>query len=348
MRSPSGRTPEPAISPTRLFDGPDDRPPVGAAEHHDHAADDLACPVLDRAALTDRLAGRDLGHVADEDGRPALRLQRHRPDVVARLEKADAADEILLFAPLEDVPADVEVVPAERLADLPEGEVVGEELLRVHRHMVLLDVAAEGVDLADAGHGLEQRGQDPVLNGPDLGQVFLRVHAGGPVPREGVLIDLAHGRGHRSHGDLRARGDALPGLDQPLEDELAGEIDIDAVLEDDRDDRQPRLGHGADLGQPGQAAHHDLDGIRDEPLHLGRRHARDGRQDLDLDIGHIGEGIDRDARDGPNTQGDEEENTDEDKSPLSERALDQTVNHAHGRPPGPPCGSPISGGSCPT
>ena len=57
----------------------------------------------------------------------------------------------------------------------------------------------------------------------------------GTVPDQGVLIDLAHGRGNGSHRDLGARGDALPGLDQPLENELAGEIDVDAVLEDDRD-----------------------------------------------------------------------------------------------------------------
>ena len=98
-------------------------------------------------------------------------------------------------------------------------------------------------------------------------------------------------------------------------------------------------------GRARQAAHHDLDGISDEPLDFGGRHARGGGQDFDLDIGHVREGVDRDAQDGPGAQGDEEENADEDENPLAERALNETLNHAHVRPPSPPCASRISGGS---
>jgi hypothetical protein len=334
---------------SRALDGPDDVPAVGAPEHHGHAPDDLARPVLDRAALADGLSGPDVGDVADEDGRPRLRFQGHVADVLDGLEKADAADEILLFAPLEHVAADVEIVPSQRLPDVAQGEVVSEELLRVHRDVVLLDVTAEGIDLVDARDGLEEWRQDPVLDGPDLGQVFRFVHPGRRRPDERVLVDLAHGRGDGSHRDLRAFGDALPGLDQPLQDELAGEIDVDAVLEDDGHDREPRLRDRADLFEPGQAAHGRFDRIGDEPFDLGRRHARGCGQHFDLDVGHVREGVDGDAQNGPDAQADEDDDPDEDEGPLSQGAFDEAVDQAHANlPPGRPCGSRISAGSCPT
>ena len=60
------------------LDGPDDVAAVGAAQHHDDAADDLALPVLDRAALPDRLPGPNLGDVADEDRSSACPSSRPR------------------------------------------------------------------------------------------------------------------------------------------------------------------------------------------------------------------------------------------------------------------------------
>ena len=331
-----------------VLDGPDDRPPVGAAEHHNDAADDLVRSVLDRAALADGLSGLDSGHVSQEHGYAPLRLQGHGADVRDVLEQADPPDEKLPFVALQDVASDVDVVPTEHVADVSQGQVISEELFRVYCDLVLLDVSAEGVDVVNAWYGLEQGGQDPVLNGPDLGQVFRPAHPGRQVPEEGVLIDLAHGRRNGPHGDLRARGDALPSLDQPLEDELAGKIDIDAVLENDRDHGQARFRDRPDLGEPGQAAHGDFDGKGDEPLDLGRRHARGGGQDFDLNVGNIGKGVDRDAQDGPNAQGDEEENAEDDEKPLAERALNETFNHAHVRPPARRCAARTSRGILPT
>ena len=294
------------------------------------------------------MPGLDLGHVPQKHRDAPLRLQGHGPDVHDVLEQADPPDEKLPFIALQDIASDIEIVPAEQVADVSDREVVREEPLRVHDDMELLDVPPEGIDLVDAGDGLEDGGQNPILDGPDLGQVFRLLHPGGPVPGERVLVDFAHRGGDRPHLDLRPRGDVLSGFDQPLEDELAGEIDVDAVLEDDRYDGQSRLGNRPDLVEPGQAAHGDLDGKRDEPLDLGRRHARGRGQDFDLDVRDVGKGVDRDAQDGPNAQGDEEENADDDEKPLSERALDNTVNHAHVRPPARLCATRISGGSLPT
>ncbi len=339
MRRPSGRTPGAVDLADPALHGPDDVAAVGAAEHHDHPADDLALPVLDGPALADGLTGRNLRHVPDEDGRSRLGLQRDGADVPDGLEEPDAADEILLFAVLQDVAADVEVVPAEGLADFGQGQVVGVEPVRIDDDVILLDRPAEGVDLADAGDRLEQRREDPVLGGPDFGQPGHLVRPGRPLPGQGVLVDLAHRGRDRSHGDLGPLGDAFAGLDQPLEDELAGEIDVDPVLEDDGDDGEPGLGDRADLIEPGQAAHGRLDRVGDEALDLGRRHARDRGQHLDLDVGDVGEGVDGDAQDGPDAERDEESHADEDERAPAQGAFDDPVKRAHVRPPGCPCGS---------
>ena len=87
------------------------------------------------------------------------------------------------------------------------------------------------------GNGLEKRRQDPILGGPQLGQPF---HApppssAGTAAFQRVLVDFPHGRGNRAHGDFDSPGDLFPGLDQALQDQLTGEIDVHSVLEDDGD-----------------------------------------------------------------------------------------------------------------
>ena len=58
----------------------------------------------------------------------------------------------------------------------------------------------------------------------------------------------------------QARRDLLPRFLEPLLDELAGEVDVDVVLEDHRDLREPELRERADLLDVGQAGHGHLDG----------------------------------------------------------------------------------------
>jgi len=328
-----------------LLDRPDDVAAVGAAEHHDDAADDFVVPVLHGAALADGVPGPNLRHVPDEDGCPLPGFQRDRADVFDRLQKPDSPDEELPLVTLQDVAAGVEVVPAQRLGDAVERQVVGGQKVGIHDDVKLSDIAPEGVDFVDPGDRLEERREGPVLNRPDLRQVFRLIHALGPAPRERVLIDFPHGRGNRAHGDLGSLGDALPGFDEPLEDELAGEVDIDAVLEDDGDDGEAGLGNRTNLIQAREPAHGRFDREGDEPLDFRRRHAGSRGQDFDLDVGDVGEGVDGDPKDRPDPQHDEEEDSDKDEDAPAERSFDQAVNHAHVRPPGRPCGFPIRGGS---
>jgi hypothetical protein len=138
-------------------------PAVLAPEHHHDAADDLALAVLERRALPDRVADAHVGDVAHRDRRPALRREDDGLEVRLRADQADPADDELLGVAVDDVAADVRVVPGDSFGDRSDRQVVLQQLVGIELDLVLLDVAAEGIHLRDAGHALEQRADRPVL-----------------------------------------------------------------------------------------------------------------------------------------------------------------------------------------
>ena len=109
---------------------------------------------------------------------------------------------------------------------LVQREAVPLEPPRVDDHLVLLRLAAPGVDLADAAHRAQPRAHVPVVERllrPSRRRVAL----------DQVLVDLAEGGGHRPERRLEAVRDAAARLGEPLGDELAREVDRHAVVEDD-------------------------------------------------------------------------------------------------------------------
>ena len=71
-------------------------------------------------------------------------------------------------------------------ADIFQGQVVGAQLRRVHRHLILFHEPAHGRDLRHAGHGCELIFQIPVLERPQFRQVTIRgvqrIHERPPHP----------------------------------------------------------------------------------------------------------------------------------------------------------------------
>ena len=119
------------------------------------------------------------------------------------------------------------------------------------------------------------------------------------------LVDLAEPGGDRAHLGLAvARGDlALRGA-EALADELARPVDVGAVLEDHGHDRQAELRDRADLLDPRQPAHGGLDREGDEALDLLGGEAGAVGQDLDLDVGDVGDGVDRELAQRADPDGD--------------------------------------------
>ena len=86
----------------------------------------------------------------------------------------------------------------------------------------------------------------------------------------GVEEDLAEASSDRPHFGLDAVWQLRRRLLQPLVDEIAGEVDVGAVLEHDRYLRKPVTGQGSrvlDVWQPRYRRFHE---IRDALLYLER------------------------------------------------------------------------------
>ncbi len=154
-----------------------------------------------------------------------------------------AADIGLLPAADDEAAGGVGVVLLQGLDDVPQAQVVLEQGLGSHQHVVLLDEAAEAVDLVDSGDRLELRRHQKVLDAPQF-------HGRERVALQGVLEDLAQAGADRAQLRLRAHRQLLLGALEALEDLLAGEVDVGVVIEDHDHLREAGLGEGADLGDP--------------------------------------------------------------------------------------------------
>ena len=109
--------------------------------------------------------------------------------------------------------------------------------------MVLPRQSTPGVDLANPRHRSELKLDEPVVESLQFKQPFrlLGRRAGRPAILEGVLIDLAKRRRDRPEPGLKPIRNARLRLIEPLVDQLAGKIGVDAILEDDRHQRESEL-----------------------------------------------------------------------------------------------------------
>ena len=158
---------------------------VFAAAHEDDAFDRLRHPVElhlpRRSALPNctrrKVADADRGFEADRAADAAGAGESRDDDVadvVERLHQSDAAHDELLFAAGHEAAADVGVAVAECLRELRESDVVEEQLLRIDEHLVLLDHAAEAIDVGDPRHALQALEDFPVLQALQVDDVERR------------------------------------------------------------------------------------------------------------------------------------------------------------------------------
>ena len=138
------------------------------AQQHEHGAQHDFLAVLGGGAGAQFLAQQHLGHVPDADRHIAFGADDDVADFVEGRHLAGRANQVLLAALLDVAGADVGVVPGERFQDVPEVQAVGDQLRGIGGDVELLQVAADGVDLGDAGNVAQLRAHDPVLDGAQL------------------------------------------------------------------------------------------------------------------------------------------------------------------------------------
>lgn len=299
---------------------------VGALEHHGDAADAFALAVACHGA--EALGRPELhgGHVADVDRDAAAVGHDDLADVVERRDHAFRADVVGAVHLFDVAAARVLVVAAQGLEDVADGDVERVERIGIDRHLILLEVAAEAVDLDDSGDSRQLPLDDPVLDRAQLHRVVAILVAGRDVER--ILVDLAQTRGDGHHlGRSQLRGNLSGDGLYLLVDELPGVEDRDTLLEYDGDDREAETRDGADLHDVHDVAHRHLDREGDELLDLLRRERGRNGHDLHLVVGDVRHGIDRQGQHRVDAARQQEERGQTDEELFCDRKADYVLKH---------------------
>jgi len=143
---------------------------------------------------------------------------------------------------------------------------------------------------------------------------------------QGVAEDLPGGRRERPE----ARLDAVRHVDaaEPLAHLLAREVEVGAVVEGEGHVRESEDRHRTHAREAGQAVQLLLDRQRDLPLDLLGGVAGEERDHVDLRVGELGEGLDRQVPEGEHPRHREGGRECDHRERLAERHREQA---AHGR-----------------
>ena len=294
---------------------------VLARAHHDDAADHVSLAVEVRHAPPQLGTERDRRHVLHEHRGPALRAEHEGLEVLDALHVAAAADHVLAPAELDEPAADVVVALADRGDHRVERDLERGEGVRVHRDLVLPDLAADGGDLRDPRDALDRVAQVPVLEGAQLvGRVLAA-----PI-HERVLVDPPDARGVGAELHLHVRRELLGDLGQVLEDARPRPVRVRPVLEDHVDVAEPEVREAADRLHLRRAEEGGGDGIGDLVLDdVGA--PVPARVDDDLRVGEVRQRVERDVPHRPRRPDERDDRRGEDEVPVLGGEADDSLDH---------------------
>ncbi len=304
---------------------------VRAFEHHRDAQDGFFAVVRGRALAQSAALG-DGGDIPQEDRGAVFGGNNDALDIALVADDPDTPHQQALCS-LDDVAAArVRVVALDRFNDFTQGHTPRQQPLRVDLYLVLLLEPALAVYLSDSWHGAKLRLDQEVLERTQFGRAAL-------LGVQGVLVNLAQPRRNRGHfGRADTFGQAFPRSRELLAHELAREVQVHIVGEDDRHLGQPVLRKGAHLGYIGQPSQCYFDGKGNQLFHFGRREARNRRVDLDLIIGHVRQGVDGQALESDQPPEHKEDRPDQDEKALPHAKFKDAFDHFSAR--GPPKARP--------
>lgn len=257
---------------------------------------------------------------------PAVR-DHDVPEVVERADHRVAPHQQPLGAPRDGAAADRDVVALEGGDDLAEGHVAHGHALRVDGDLVGAKLAAEDVDVDDAGDQAKPRGDLPVEDGAQLhGAAALAAHL--------ELVDLPESRRERTHlRDADLRRHLPPDAGHALVDPVASDLRVDVVLEDHGDRRDAVARERAQLLHLGDAAQGHLHRGAHQPLDV-QRPERGGRgEHLHLDVGEVGHRVDGQRHEGPHAERDEHHHAQQHRDAVANARRDDPGQHRALSPP---------------
>ena len=301
----------------------DDVERVLALAHHHDPAHHVPLAVQVGHAAPDLRAERHLGDVLHLDGRASLRLQHQLLQIRDRLHVAAPAHHVLAAGELDEPPAHVVVPLADGGDDRLERELVGGQLGGVDGDLVLADLPPHGGHLGHARDRLDRVAQEPVLVGAQL----VGAVQAAPVHQR-VLEDPAHAAGVRTELGLHPGRELAGDLGEVLEDPGAGPVGIGAVLEDDVDVAESKVGEAADRLHLGCSEERRGDGIGDLVLDdVGA--AIPARVDDDLGVGEVGQGVERDVPHRVDAEGEQHQRPGDDQEPVLGGESDDPLDHPY-------------------
>jgi hypothetical protein len=140
---------------------------------------------------------------------------------------------------------------------------------------------------------------------------------------QGVVVDPAHAGGVRPQARLHPLGQVGGRLAEVFQYPGAGPVDVGAVLENDVNVGIAEEGVAAHGLGPGHRQHGGGDGVGDLFLHhLGRLARKCGAND-DLDVGQVGDGVQRRLFDGDEPPACQQQGGQQDQETVLDRPFDE-------------------------
>src|SRR5213593_1994638 len=187
---------------------------------------------FDKRGRPEGIADLYVRHLADEDRDTVVPADHHLLKILGALDQTQATDDGPGAAPFDHVAADIAIASHHRIDDGGDGDPEGAKALGIDVHLVLADRAPHTGHLGHAGHRVELIADVPVLDRTQLAERLA-------LTFDRVPEDVSYPRGvgpQRRHDPRRQRlGEQV----QPLEDPGPREVEVDRVLEDHVDHREP-------------------------------------------------------------------------------------------------------------
>ena len=266
-----------------------------------------------------RVADLDRADVLHADGHAIIGADNNVTDVFGVAHQAEAAHVIELAALRVESAAGVGVVGGERVDDLRNGEVIAVKARGIEQHLILHDRAAEAGVVGDAVHGAVGAFDHPVLEGLQLLRSAVRA-------LYNVAIDKAAGTEERRHGWRNTGGKVR--LRHALEDDLAREVVVGALVEGEDDVREAVERNRAHVGDARDAVQFELERERDQALDLFGGVAGPLRDEFDLRRREIGIGVDRHAPEGDDAGDSHGGREHQHQKALTKRRLYDSMDHS--------------------
>ncbi len=292
---------------------------VGAAQAEHQPLHRFALTISGHRTIAGQGAETDFCDIADAHHLAVPGLQNDGFYVVDRTDRPFGAHQQGFLAIVEAAGAVVAVVGFQHRLQILQRQAAGGQALRLRHDLEGAHLAAQAVDVGDAGDGAQLRADHPVEQGALLGQR--------QVALDGEHEHFAERRGDWRHAAGGAGRQVAHRRGQALADLLAGPVDVGAVLEIDGDVGQRVFRGRAQQALVRDAEHFLLDRHGEAGFDFLRRHAGRLQDDLDLGRRDIGKGVDRQAEESLDAGADEHDGQHQNQQALGQRKTDQGVEH---------------------